>query len=637
MRIVHVNTQDVAGGAAKVARLLALREREAGHDAVLLVARRHGRGAFVSRFDPAPDPFLRPFAEECGLQYLHFQGCFGLPEREPMASADLVHLHNLHYDFFNPLALAAISRAKPCLWTLHDLHPLTGFCNYPVDCAGWLSGCADCDRARMNAPDPQCDGRMVTPARRRGTALTHRAKALVYAHSRLTLACPSRWVKEQVERSILAGHPAQVIPNGIETDVFVPGDRAAARRELGIPQDVPVVGAVAAYGVFDNPIKGGPLILEAMRRVWHERPETIFLNVGGFGHGPDARVVNLPFVENPATLARAYAAMDVFTHASLAETFCLVAAEAMSCGVPVAAQELGPLPEVVRQGRDGLLCPPGDAPALAANITRLLDDAPLRLSLGQSGRKRAMEEFGLDLMVRRYIELSRQVIEERRGVPGIVAPLPPAGLPAMARTAALLKAEGISDKARTSQELVRGFIEEQPEALRPHFEAVAQKSRDIARVFELRGLGRLEDSLAVLDALNVAWPQDTALWRTRGVTLGLMGRRDEAMEAFRVCLEAHPPQSDALLNVCDLWRAAGDQAKALEALEAFAAVDPYLRGFNWRKGLLLQDAGDHRGAARAFLRELRLHGSPEARGPLAHSLEALGKPLLAQCLGQNPA
>lgn len=630
MRIVHVNTQDVAGGAAKVARLLAQRERQAGHDAVLLVARRHGRGAFVSRFDPAPDPLLRPFAEECGLQYLHFQGTFALPGQEPMAGADLIHLHNLHYDFFNPLALAAISRAKPCLWTLHDLHPLTGFCNYPVDCAGWLSGCADCERARMNAPDPRLDGRRVTPARRRGTALTHRAKALVYAHSRLTLACPSRWVKEHVERSILAGHPAQVIPNGIETDVFVPCDRAAARRELGIPEDVQVVGAVAAYGVFDNPIKGGPLILEAMRRVWNEHPETIFLNVGGFGHGPDARVVNLPFVENPAALARAYAAMDVFTHASLAETFCLVAAEAMSCGVPVAAQELGPLPEVVRQERDGLLSPPGDAAALAASITRILGDAPLRRSMGESGRERALEEFGLDLMVRRYIELSRQVIEERASKPVTPAPLPLDELPALARTAALLKAEGISEMARTSQEIVRVFVGEQSEALKPHFEAVAQKSRDIARVFELRGQGRLEESLAVLEALNAAWPEDTALWRTRGVTLGLMGRRAEAMEAFRVCLEAHPPQSDALLNVCDMWRAAGDRAKALEALEAFAAVDPYLRGFNWRRGLLLQDAGDHRGAARAFLRELRLHGSPEARGPLARSLEALGKPTLAQ-------
>jgi len=637
MRIVHVNTQDVAGGAAKMARLLARRQRAAGHEAVMLVARRHGPGAFVSRFDPAPDPILGPFAEETGLQYLHFQGAFGLPGREPMASADLVHLHNLHYGYFNPLALAAISRAKPCLWTLHDLHSLTGFCNHPVDCSGWLTGCADCGRARMDGPDPALDGQ-IGPARRRGTALTLQVKSLVYRHFRLTLACPSRWVEDQVERSILAGHPTEVISNGIETEVFVPGDRRAARRELGIPEDAPVVGAVASFGVFENPIKGGPLILAAMRRVWAEHPDAVFLNVGGSGPGPDPRVVNLPFVENPAALARVYAAMDVLAHASLAETFCLVAAEAMACAVPVAAQLLGPLPEVVRHDREGLLSPPGDAPALAANISRLLGDEPLRRTLGRNGRERALAEFGLELMAERYLALSLRVVQERRDHPEGPAPLPLAELPSLVVTAALRQAEGLptspsgDDWGRTGPESppagddpIRDFVEREPEELRPHMLAALNKTQDIARVFELRRQGSLEESLEVLSGLIARWPRDTALWRTLGVTLGLMGRWAKAMDAFRVCLEASPPQADALLNVCDMWRAAGDPAKAREALKAFAAVDPSLRGFNLRLGLLFLDAGDHRRAARAFLRELKLHGSPEARAPLGQCLAALNK------------
>jgi len=635
MRIVHVNTQDVAGGAAKMARLIAARERAAGMKASLLVARRHGPGGFARRFDPSPHPALGPFMEEAGLQYLHFTGSFKLPSREPMASADLVHLHNLHYGYFNPLSLPAISRAKPCLWTLHDLHPLTGFCNYPVDCPGWLSGCGDCRRVRMNAPDTVLDAKPQNPAKQRGIAITHQAKALAYSHSRLTLVCPSRWVQDQAERSILAGHPSHVIPNGIETDVFTPGDKAAVRRELGIPQEAPVAGGVAAYGVFDNPIKGGPLVLEAMHRVWASRPDTLFLNVGGFGQGPDPRVVNIPFVEDPASLSRLYAAMDVFVHASLAETFCLVAAEAMACGVPVAAQDLGPLPEVVRHGLDGLLTPAGDAAALAASIGNLLSDAGLRRAMGQNGRGRAEAEFGLDLMVARYIELSHQVVEERRTAPSLPAPLPLGRLPSLIKSAVFSHVEHAPGEQPDWVGITEAFVEEQPEEARPAMRAAMDKVRETARVFELRGRGRFEEALEILSRLNADWPEDTALWRTRGVTLGLMGRRAEAMEAFRVCLEAHPPQSDALLNICDMWRAAGDRAKALEALEAFATVDPYLRGFNWRKGLLLQDAGEHRRAALAFLRELRLHGSPEAREPLAISLTTMGKTGLASCLREG--
>ena len=315
MRIVHVNTQDVAGGAAKIARLLAASQREAGHQSGLLVARRHGPGGRVRRFDAGSAPVLSPFCEATGLSYLDLQGAFGLLAAEPVASADLLHLHNLHYGYFNPLALPAISRAKPCLWTLHDLHALTGYCNHPVDCLGWLSGCAECRRQGMDGPDPALDGRTdMTRAgglRGQGAAITHRVRALAYRHSRLTLACPSEWVRQQVERSSLAGHPVHVIPNGVETGLFAPGDKAAARRELGIAQNALVVGGVASYGVFANPIKGGALLLKALRLLWQARPDLIFLNVGGFGQGPDPRVRNVPFVGNPVDLARIYAAMLV--------------------------------------------------------------------------------------------------------------------------------------------------------------------------------------------------------------------------------------------------------------------------------------------------------------------------------------
>jgi len=634
MRIVHVNTQDVAGGAAKIARLLAASQREAGHQSCMLVARRHGPGGRVRRFDAGFAPVLSPFCEAVGLSYLDLQGAFGLLAAEPVASADLLHLHNLHYGYFNPLALPAISRAKPCLWTLHDLHALTGYCNHPVDCLGWLSGCADCQRQGMDGPEPALDGRTgLTRAgglRAQGAAITHRARALAYRHSRFTLACPSEWVRRQVERSSLAGHPVHVIPNGVETDLFAPGDRAAARRELGIAQDALVVGGVASYGVFANPIKGGALLLKALRLLWRSRPDLIFLNVGGFGQGPDPRVRNVPFVENPADLAKIYAAMDVFCHASQAETFCLVAVEAMACGIPVAAQRLGPLPEVVRHGCEGLLCDPGDAQDLAAALERLLCDPALRARLGASGRERAVAEYGLERMAARYSELSARVVEERAADRAVPPPMPLDELPALVKTPALLAAEGygpgtapaaLDDAA--GEALARAFLAELSEAARPPFAAVLAKVLDTARVFSLRGQGRFEEALELLSLLNAAWPEDMALLRTRGVTLELMGRREQALEAFQVCLSAHPPQRDVWLNISDLWRAAGNLDKAREALDAFAKVDPYLRGYNWRCGLLMQEAGRHRRAALAFLREVKLHGAPEAEAALRRSLRAL--------------
>lgn len=84
-----------------------------------------------------------------------------------------------------------------------------------------------------------------------------------------------------------------------------------------------------------------------------------------------------------------YGAMDIVCVPSLEpEPFGLVAAEAMAAGLPVVAADSGGLPEIVVHGQTGLLHRPGDAAALAGALAVLLDDASMRLRLGQAGRQR---------------------------------------------------------------------------------------------------------------------------------------------------------------------------------------------------------------------------------------------------------
>jgi glycosyltransferase involved in cell wall biosynthesis len=89
------------------------------------------------------------------------------------------------------------------------------------------------------------------------------------------------------------------------------------------------------------------------------------------------------------TVAHFYAAADIFVFPSLFEGFGMVLAEAMSFGVPIIASAAGAIPELVRDGENGLLVPPDDAGALAGAIAQLAADAPLRHRLGKSGRARA--------------------------------------------------------------------------------------------------------------------------------------------------------------------------------------------------------------------------------------------------------
>jgi glycosyltransferase involved in cell wall biosynthesis len=84
------------------------------------------------------------------------------------------------------------------------------------------------------------------------------------------------------------------------------------------------------------------------------------------------------------------------------EPFGLVAVEAMAAGKPVIASRTGGLADIVRDGESGLLVPPGDAPALAAALERLLDDIALRRAMGARARQIAAAEYDWGVVVRRH-------------------------------------------------------------------------------------------------------------------------------------------------------------------------------------------------------------------------------------------
>ena len=92
-------------------------------------------------------------------------------------------------------------------------------------------------------------------------------------------------------------------------------------------------------------------------------------------------------------IAALMAACDVFSLPSFEEPFGLVFAEAMAMKRPVVALTNGGTPEVVEHGKCGLLSPPGDIDALAANLLTLLDDAALRAQFGEYGRSRVEQHF----------------------------------------------------------------------------------------------------------------------------------------------------------------------------------------------------------------------------------------------------
>ena len=192
----------------------------------------------------------------------------------------------------------------------------------------------------------------------------------------------------------------EVVHYGIE-----PGDAPPA--PAGMPR-LAIVGRLI-------PIKGHDVLLRALSAVRRERPD---LTLDVVGDGPLEEQLRatadelglgdaVTFSGRISPVAPAFEAAEVVVVPSFGEGFGMVALEAMERGRPVIASAVGGLPEIVDDGRTGVLVPPGDVDALAAAIRDLTASPARTAAMGAAGRARAIEQFSQDRCTDRTLELYR--------------------------------------------------------------------------------------------------------------------------------------------------------------------------------------------------------------------------------------
>jgi glycosyltransferase involved in cell wall biosynthesis len=207
---------------------------------------------------------------------------------------------------------------------------------------------------------------------------------------------------------------AEVIYPGIDVEVYTPADgaaRVAARRRFGLPAGAFVWAFVGRLGYG----KGADVTLRALAAAG--RPEDRLLVVGEGPEEPGLRALartvgcadRVHFAGPLSAPLAAYQAADALLFPTRhEESFGLVVAEAMACGLPVVASRRGAVGEVI--GRAGLVLPPDDVRTWSAAMRRLATDEPGRAELARAARRRAVRHLGHELTVqqleRRYVALA---------------------------------------------------------------------------------------------------------------------------------------------------------------------------------------------------------------------------------------
>lgn len=316
---------------------------------------------------------------------------------------DVLNLHwvagFLDYGKFFP----TVREGQPLVWTLHDMAPMTGGCHYAMDCDRFTERCGACPLLGSTA-----EGDL--------TRRIHRRKAAALSRLRpetTRIVAPSRWLAGEAQRSSLLGQfEVEVIPNGLDVDIFQPRDRGVARDMLGLPRDGLVLLFVAES--VNDYRKGFDLLQEALRGLGSEKNVTLAA-LGGSGSDGLEDALALGRVDNAHIMSHIYSAADMFVSPTRADNLPNVLVEAMACGVPCVSFNVGGVPDVVRHEETGLLAPAEDVHVLREAIERLLGDDGLRRRMGNKGREIAETEFSDRRVAARYKVLYEELIAASKG------------------------------------------------------------------------------------------------------------------------------------------------------------------------------------------------------------------------------
>ncbi|AUN33917.1 glycosyltransferase [Niveispirillum cyanobacteriorum] len=318
-----------------------------------------------------------------------------------LEAVDIINLHwvrgLLDWEHF----FATRPPGQAVVWTMHDTLAFTGGCHYPGTCGHFTAACGSCHHLGSSDPDDMS-----------ARILRRKREAISRFTGPFSLVAPSRWMADMCQRSALfAGRAVTVIPNGIDTDIFRPGNRTALREELGLPIDIPIVLFVAS--VLTEPRKGLTYVLEALERLG----ETMPVILATAGHAPPVSVtgvqhIHLGIAMDDEQLRNFYVAADVLILPSLEDNLPNTAMEALACGTPVVGFPSGGIPDLVDM-TCGELAPALSGEGLALALRRLLNDPIRHADLCRGARRKAEREYALAVHGRRYLDHYQSILSAR--------------------------------------------------------------------------------------------------------------------------------------------------------------------------------------------------------------------------------
>ncbi len=417
MRVLLVNTSELNGGAAVATNRLMEALNNNGVKAKMLVAEKQSDALTVVEL-PSPRRhhwhflwerltiFLRLHLKRDHLYEIDIANVGSDITRLPeFAQADVIHLAWVNQGMLSLKNIQAILRSgKPVVWTMHDLWPASAICHYARGCEAFRSQCHHCPLL------PDGGGNNDLSAR------VWRKKMRCYTTAHINFVACSRWLEGQAKQSaLLQRHTVTNIPNPIDTRIFRPQGKAAAREALRLPKDKKIILFVSQKVTDER--KGLPHLLHALNHLANAHPEYKEQWVVAFlgGHSEElAPLFDLPgfplgYVSDAHRIAQVYNAADVFVTPSLEDNLPNTIMEAMACGVPCVGFKVGGIPEMIDHRKTGYVASYQDEDDLAQGIEWVLGEADGE-ALGRAAVQKVSRCYSGQAVAMKYLEVYTQAM-----------------------------------------------------------------------------------------------------------------------------------------------------------------------------------------------------------------------------------
>ena len=405
MKVLHINSSGIHGGAGRAAYRIHDGLRNAGIDSGYFTQDMvKNSPAIISPQDYVDNKMaiIRPYLERNafkiffgGAKVVFSPAWLSLSSTQEIVtrqSPDIVNLHWVCNSVLRPEDLTKFSR--PILWTLHDMWPFTGGCHYSDGCLNYQQHCGDCHVLFQSSSNDISQS-------------IHRRKQKAWDSLQLTIVSPSRWLAACASQSSLfSGRRIEVIPTGIDLETFRPGEKLSIRKDLKLPADKKLIlfGAINATG---DRRKGFDLLHGAIQSLSRNTREQMEILVFGSNEPRNPPDFGLPvhylgrIIDDPR-LVSIYSAADVMVVPSREDNLPNTAVESIACGTPVVAFDIGGMSDIIDHLKNGYLAPAFEADRLAQGIEWVLADNDRYQVISKEARRKAEDSFDITTTVNQY-------------------------------------------------------------------------------------------------------------------------------------------------------------------------------------------------------------------------------------------